>query len=218
MRPFFLIASLALLAAPALPQNRNFELEWLRNAGARFTGIDAYDLAGSSVGRAGDVNNDGFDDIVFGAPEDPNLSPSNVGGKAYLFYGGTDLDGTFSMSSADVAFDGDSSGAEAGWWVAGGGDFNNDSFDDLLIGSRTADTGGGLDAGKVFLVYGSATLPATLDLGTLGTAGVTFLGEDTSDRTGSSCAYVGDVNNDSFDRSGERRVGNECTPRRPPCH
>ena len=192
------LIAIAVLPAAAVAQNRNFELEWLRNAGARFTGVDEQDLAGLSISSAGDVNGDGFDDILVGAPEDPNFSPSTVGGKVYLIYGGLDFDGDFDLASADVIFEGDDEADQAGFSVSSAGDFNNDTFDDLLIGARTADASAG-DTGKVYLVYGSASLASSIDLGTLGSGGVTFEGESLSDRVGSSVAGVGDVNDDGFD-------------------
>ena len=74
-------------------------------------------------------------------------------------------------------------------------------FDDLLIGARYADASGNgkSSAGDSYVIFGGASLPATIDLATLGTAGVTIFGADADDRSGISVSSAGDVNGDGFD-------------------
>lgn len=105
---------------------------------------------GSSIAGAGDVNGDGFDDLVIGA------SDANSGaGRIYVVYGRAStaaIDIGPSPSSNETEYftlDG-ASGDTAGVSVSGAGDLNDDSFADLLIGANQ----GGVTAGKVYVVYG----------------------------------------------------------------
>ncbi|MEN8145152.1 MAG: FG-GAP-like repeat-containing protein [Gemmatimonadota bacterium] len=107
-------------------------------------GPTAGEAFGSSVGRAGDVNGDGVDDFIVGAP-----SASVVGagaGRAYVYSG---LDGSV-IFTHDPAV----SGAAFGHSVGGPGDLNGDGFDDLLVGAPN--TGGG---GRVYVISGATGTP-----------------------------------------------------------
>lgn len=101
--------------------------------------------AGSSVAAAGDIDNDGYDDILIGAP-------SNNAGLTYLFYGPVST-GTRHLGYADAIFFGENSGDNSGWALSGAGDVNNDGWGDILIGAKSEPTGG-VDAGAVYVVLG----------------------------------------------------------------
>ena len=81
---------------------------------------------GQSVAMAGDVNNDGFQDLVAGAPNDD----FDARGRTYIYYGGSDID-----SIADVLLEGEEGRDMFGWSVAGVGDVNKDGYDDVIIGA-----------------------------------------------------------------------------------
>jgi len=150
---------------------------------AKFVGESYYDLAGTSVASAGDVNGDGYDDILIGAPED-NEGGSNAGA-AYLILG--PVSGTIDLGTAHAKILG-RSWSSAGTSVASAGDVNGDGYDDILIGAPTGSTGG-----RAFLVYGPVS--GTVDLN--GNANYfEFDGVGGSDAVGCSVAGVGDVNND----------------------
>ena len=96
---------------------------------------------------------------------------------------------------------GTDAGDGSGRSVSSAGDVNGDGFDDLLIGASTADASGNgkSNAGDSYVIFGGASLPATIDLATLGPAGITIFGAGTADWSGFSVSSAGDVNGDGFD-------------------
>ena len=94
---------------------------------------------GTSVAGAGDVNGDGYGDVIVGAPfyegtfrGDPTLS---VKGAAFVFYGGDSGITATSPAMADVRIDANQVDAILGFSVAGAGDVNGDGFDDIIVGA-----------------------------------------------------------------------------------
>ena len=175
--------------------------------GFTLTGIDAGDQSGASVSSAGDVNGDGYDDLIIGARyADPNRDSS---GETYLIYGGASAPGTggvLDLSGLDGSngfiLTGINRGDESGFSVSSAGDVNGDGYDDLIIGAHWADPNGDR-SGETYVVYGGASAPGTdgvLDLGALdGTNGFILSGIDPNDRSGSSVSSAGDVNGDGYD-------------------
>jgi Ca2+-binding RTX toxin-like protein len=161
------------------------------------------DFAGWSVSSAGDVNGDGIDDLIVGAPygDDGGISA----GEAYVIYGvagtarGTvDLTG---LAAADgFIIQGDEAGDFAGWSVSSAGDVNDDGIDDLIVGARNGDDGGA-DAGEAYVIYGvAAASRGTVDLTGLTAAdGFIIQGDAAGDRAGLSVSSAGDVNGDGID-------------------
>ena len=139
---------------------------------------------GTSAASAGDVNGDGYDDVVVGAfLHDSTLSNE---GRAALYMGssaGLEL-------TAAWTFDGAQATAQAGYSVAGAGDINGDGFADVLVGARRYDDTE-IDEGHVFLFHGSATgLSATPDWsGQPNVAGANF---------GQCVRGAGDINGDGY--------------------
>ncbi|MEQ1824839.1 MAG: PKD domain-containing protein, partial [Pirellula sp.] len=135
--------------------------------------------SGRSVSSAGDVNGDGFDDLLIGK--------SQGGGESYVIFGGTSLPPTTDLAilgAAGIRIVGD------GFSVSNAGDINGDGFEDLLLG--------GVLNGS-YVIFGGASLPATISLATLGSAGIKILGVDAGDASGFSVSSAGDVNGDGFD-------------------
>ncbi len=180
------------------------DLASLGPAGVTIFGADADDHSGSSVSSAGDVNGDGFDDLLIGA-ELADASVTNTKeGKTYVIFGGASLPATIDLASlgaAGITIFGADADDRSGRGVSGAGDVNGDGFDDLLIGTDYADASGNgkFSAGESYVIFGGASLPATIDLASLGTAGITIFGADVSDRSGRSVSSAGDVNGDGFD-------------------
>jgi hypothetical protein len=168
----------------------------LSDANASFIGENADNQSGWAVAGAGDVNKDGFDDIIIGAPNGNETSEGI--GKTYLIFGrptaGWNMD--ISLSDANASFIGENSYEGSGKAVTGVGDVNNDSFDDFLISAPYNWEGNGI--GKIYLVLGRPTANWRMDI-SLTEANASFLGEGSSDYSGKAIADAGDVNNDGFD-------------------
>ncbi|MFB6307295.1 MAG: integrin alpha, partial [Flavobacteriales bacterium] len=140
---------------------------------------------GYSVSTAGDVNNDGYDDVIVGAPEYSNGQSTE--GKVFLYRGSSGGLSTSPSWSAEI----DQSGAEFGYSVSTAGDINNDGYDDVVIGALNYDATT-TDEGGAFIYLGSST-----GLSSSSTTALT-IGLATA-RFGNSVSNAGDVNNDGYD-------------------
>jgi len=173
--------------------------ELYSGGGFQLWGPYAGNLDGLIVGAAGDVNGDGFADIIVGAP---NAGGSD--GAAYVIFG--KANGLASLSLLDMTptqgfkILGKPNGDEStGMSVSGAGDINGDGYDDLIIGAPFGDAGG-LDAGQAYVIFGKATGFGTIDLSNLAaSAGFVVQGDAAGDHAGFSVSAAGDVNNDGYD-------------------
>jgi hypothetical protein len=140
---------------------------------------------GQSVDSAGDVNGDGFDDILVGAMQ-YSLGEQSVGA-AFAYYGSANGPGT----TADWIGQGNQAGGSYGWSVSGAGDVNNDGYDDVIVGARYHDNGQ-TNEGRAYLYMGSAT---GLD------SSPAWIGEIDEPNAGFGYTVnrAGDVNNDGYD-------------------
>lgn len=150
-------------------------------------------MFGHSLASAGDVNGDGFDDIVVGAFGWDVAGGLFDEGAAFVFLGGPDgIVGTDPMTANAVLL-GDDAAGEFGWSVAGAGDVNGDGFDDIIVGAKRYDSPSG--GGAAFVFLGSPT-------GIIGTgpptAHASIFGSQSGGHLGTSVSGAGDVNNDGF--------------------
>jgi hypothetical protein len=138
---------------------------------------------GAAVGAAGDVNGDGFADVVVGAPYFDNGQTDE--GRALVYKGAPD-----GLVGYDWFRESDQIGAQLGYAVAGAGDVNGDGFADVIVGAPFYDDGQA-DEGAAFLYNGS-----TLGL----SAAPTFMaeGNQASANFGASVSTAGDVNGDGY--------------------
>ncbi len=172
--------------------------------GVRITGIAAGDRAGQSVSGAGDVNGDGVDDVIIGAPfADPDGN-SNAG-ESYLIFG-TDQGFVNPLSLADLngsnglVITGIDADDRSGLAVSSAGDVNGDGIDDVIIGAYSADPDGNIYAGESYVVFGADQgFVSPLALSTLnGSNGLVISGIDAFDLSGGSVSAAGDINGDGL--------------------
>ena len=121
-------------------------------AEASFWG-DAYSQAGTAVGSLGDINVDGFDDLVIGAECD--RTAGNCAGAAYVVLG--PVSGAEVLEEGDASVLGWGSDAHAGASLAGMGDMDADGLPDLAVGALGADEGGDA-AGATYVLLGAGAL------------------------------------------------------------
>jgi len=159
----------------------------------------AGDEAGTSVASAGDLNGDGFADLLVGAPG--NGDAGTDAGAVYVVYGGTGLGdlALWAMAPSDgYKLTGAAVGDQAGFDVAAAGDVDGDGYDDLIIGAYGDDTGG-TNAGAAWVVFGPGAAASDVDLAALGGGGYRITGAAAGDRAGIAVAAAGDINADGFD-------------------
>jgi len=173
--------------------------------GFRLDGVAVDDSAGWSVSGAGDLNSDGYNDIIIGARHaDPGGTDS--AGSSYVVFGAPNgFASAINLSTLNGSngfrLDGTAIGDDSGASVSGVGDINGDGIADLAIGAHDADPNGNDSAGSTYVVFGqTAAFPATLDLSALdGTNGFRFDGVATDEQSGFAISDAGDVNGDGFD-------------------
>ena len=151
-------------------------------ADVTLTGAATDDYFGHSVSTAGDVNADGYSDVIVGAYFD-DAGGSNAG-RAYIYFGGSSMN-----SIADLTLTGAAAGDLFGNSVSTAGDVNGDGFSDVIIGAKSNDAGG-VDAGRAYIYFGGASMNSTAD--------VTLTGAADDDEFGISVSTAGDVNNDGY--------------------
>jgi len=153
-----------------------------------------------SRGRSlGDINNDGFDDIIV------NTGSTGSSNSATVLFGSnkpfdsdfslTDLDGSdgFTLESADQT-------DYFGGSVSGAGDINGDGFNDIIVGASRADPNGFYNAGAAFVIFGKESpFEKTFNVALLdGSDGFRIDGASSSNRVGSEVSVAGDINGDGF--------------------
>ena len=143
----------------------------------------ADDHFGAAVGTAGDVNGDGYADVIVGAP---GRLPSSTGGRAYVYFGGASPDAV-----ADLVPDGRRRPATvSAARSAAAGDVNGDGYDDVVVGANGNDAGG-TGAGRAYVYFGGPAMDADGGHGADGRGG----GRRLRLRGGAA----GDVNGDGYD-------------------
>ncbi|MCY1668978.1 VCBS domain-containing protein [Rhizobium sp. SL86] len=167
--------------------------------GFKIFGESQNNQAGYKVSSAGDVNHDGYDDVLIGAN-----GTSTGAGAAYVVYGThtalttVNLDNVAS-GSGGFKIEGEGSFNYAGYSLADAGDINGDGIDDLVV-SAYGNQEGGTTAGAAYVVFGNAAGLSTISLSDVaaGTGGFKVLG-DTGDSLGKTLSAAGDVNGDGYD-------------------
>jgi hypothetical protein len=157
------------------------------------------DRFGASA-ATGDLNGDGIADLIIGATDadGPRKERANAG-QVYVLFGSTSFPRTIDLArrNADMTIFGRNAMDQLGNVIVSG-DVNGDLFDDLIIAAHQADGPGNgrNNAGEVYILFGSTTLPERIDLAK-DRPDVHIYGADAGDTLGVSVA-LGDVNGDGF--------------------
>ncbi len=140
----------------------------------------SYDFSSRSVSNAGDVNGDGYDDLIIGVP---------YAAKCYVMFGTED--GFVNMTEGFTIFGAQSSDL-TGWSVSGAGDVNNDGFDDIIIGAPYASNGLTSSVGVSYVLIGRRTEFSDISLDLLtGAQGFRIYGAAAGDCSGLSVSGAG---------------------------
>ncbi len=149
--------------------------------GLTLTGAAGGDWFGRAVGTAGDVNGDGYADVIVGASYG---SGGATPGHAYVYFGGPNAD-----TVPDLILTGENAGDAFGQSVGTAGDVNGDGYADVIVGAHMCDAGG-VNAGRAYVYFGGPNADAVPDL--------ILTGANASDYFGFSVGTAGDVNGDGY--------------------
>jgi hypothetical protein len=185
-------------------------------SGYTISGAAELDRCGTAVAAAGDVNQDGYDDLLVGCPATDGTAPPPLAhGHVYVIFGTpgpTDVDlavlGSrgFAITGPQVPAAIFTTGARPfGSYLSGprsgtfgvAADVNDDGYDDISIGSSSDGPGGRVEAGSTYVVFGKAD-SNPVDVTNLGTGGFRIDGATPGEHSGYAAAIVGDVSGDDY--------------------
>jgi hypothetical protein len=149
-----------------------------------------------NVSAAGDVNRDGFADLLLGVEGGGAINT----GFTYIVFGGADLPESITIRETPEEPDGIARIVGEGTMEQAGrpglaGDFNSDGYADTIIGAPGFQSFG-VEAGNVFIVFGGAELPPRIELGRLGARGIKIDGRNVLGGAGFFAGPTGDLDGD----------------------
>jgi hypothetical protein len=163
------------------------------SAAAQLESDQAEALLGSSVSGAGDVNGDGYADVIIGAPSF-DAGEGTGEGAAFVFHGSALGIANGSPANAAAQLESDQADANLGWSVSGAGDVNADGYADVIAGAHLYDAGRS-NEGAAFVFLGSASGIAD---GDPATAAAQLESNQADANLGYSVSGAGDVNGDGY--------------------
>ncbi len=167
------------VAGLSLPTTQALQLAW---------STESQQIAGYygwSASIVGDINGDGYDDVVVGSPYYANGQANE--GAIFAYYGSqTGLD-----TNPGLTLEGGVAQARFGWSVSGAGDVNQDGFDDVVVSSLGCSRAE-IDEGCVYIYYGSEN-------GLSSTPSLTLEGNQDYAAFGYTAGSAGDINGDQYD-------------------
>ncbi len=167
--------------------------------GFKLYGETVNDYSGNSVSSAGDINGDGYGDLLIGA-----YGHSTNTGRSYVVFGGSGIGqgGLLQLASLNgtngFKLDGEVTHDESGYSVSAAGDINGDGYHDLLIGAYFHAN----HTGCSYVIFGGSEVGqgSLLSLSSIkGVNGFKLVGEIVGDESGVSVSAGGDINGDSVD-------------------
>jgi hypothetical protein len=171
--------------------------------GVEFLGSMRRGALGTALSGAGDVDGDGLDDFIVGAPGHNNTA---FRGDAFLVYGARDWPSRVEMNDPGLrsfhftsSSEPDINGEYLGLNVQGLGDWNLDGAPDFLVGAPFQKHNFGTFTGAAYVIYGSEDLPSEAfnrDVGTASLPGVAIFGARSLHQFGRQGDARGDLNGD----------------------
>ncbi len=164
--------------------------------GFKLDGESANDWSGYSVSAVGDINGDGYADLLIGA-----YKHASGTGRSYVVFGGSGVESSeiLALSSLNgtngFKLDGESANDWSGYSVSAAGDINGDGYADMLIGAPYA----GSSTGRSYVVFGGPGVGSSGLLALSGLNGINGFkldGESVNDWSGYSVSAAGDINGD----------------------
>ncbi len=160
-------------------------------ADTTITGATDWAFLGNSVSTAGDVNGDGYDDLIVG-------EPYTLKGNAYVFLGSATGIGDCNLSAGcipDATITGAVADDSLGFSVSAAGDVDNDGYEDVIVGSVWGEGA----KGEAYILSGAAAGIADCTIGgACPSLSATITGAAVDDYLGDSVSMSGDVNNDGY--------------------
>jgi hypothetical protein len=160
----------------------------LGDADIKANGAAAGDAAGWMVSPGGDIDGDGLDDLLIGAPLES--TGGSLAGAVYVLYGSSSMGGTVDLGLAAARVTGQAAGDLAGYEVSAAGDVNVDGTADFIVGGPDHGTAG-TGAGAAWLVTGPITGSVSLS-----SSQARLLGGAAGDEAGAAVLGAGDLDGD----------------------